>query len=579
MSFDTLKKTAGRELFTIVEFDLDSCANTFGVAPCTATGAVGTECYNTWKTCKDQANFVKTTKTYSFVYDQPAIPRDRNFFPALKDVKITSARITPSEGLGARATVHVTLQDFSDTDSYTDKYFKTRTYKPIDQGTFFGKLLARTPFYQNRFLRVKTGYLTNPFDTTNFRTRLYRIDKIVGPDSSGKVVITGRDLLYTSQNFMAPKANKGKIIGALTVSDVSGFTIDEDGASFPATSGTVRVGREIIQYATRSGNVFTTLVRGTNGTIAENHSVNAGVQNCLVYTNLNVVDVLIDLLQTYSDIASTYIPTADWNAEKNLWLQQFMLSTVISKPTKVSKLISELTEQCLLDIWFDDIEQQIKLKAFAPPQVNTPVNVLGDADIVQNSISVEDMPDKRLTQISFYYGMINFAEELTEEKNFENIFLKIDTDAESANEFGDIKPRSIFSRWITASNSSLAIQTAGRLLSRFSKTPTRIMFKIDMKDSAFGTGDFASLTVSKIQADNGSSLTHDIQIIEAQELEEGHLLQLTALNSGFDNKYAFIGPATLLNFTAESDTNKRKYVFISDASGKMSDGSPGYLIL
>ena len=54
------------EQVTVLEMDLDKCANVYGVAPCTAAGAVGTECYNAFPHCQDPANFVKTTKTWKF---------------------------------------------------------------------------------------------------------------------------------------------------------------------------------------------------------------------------------------------------------------------------------------------------------------------------------------------------------------------------------------------------------------------------------------------------------------------------------------------------------------------------------
>lgn len=49
--------TSGREPVQIVEIRQPVCKNTYGVAPCTASGAVGSECYNTNGTCQDLANF------------------------------------------------------------------------------------------------------------------------------------------------------------------------------------------------------------------------------------------------------------------------------------------------------------------------------------------------------------------------------------------------------------------------------------------------------------------------------------------------------------------------------------------
>ena len=42
-------------------FTLDFCDNTFGVAPCTATGAE--KCYKTLSTCQDTANYITDRKS------------------------------------------------------------------------------------------------------------------------------------------------------------------------------------------------------------------------------------------------------------------------------------------------------------------------------------------------------------------------------------------------------------------------------------------------------------------------------------------------------------------------------------
>ena len=56
----------GRQPFEYVEIDLDYCANTAGVAPCTATQTGDAKCL-TYATCNDTANLT-TTKTYRFVH-------------------------------------------------------------------------------------------------------------------------------------------------------------------------------------------------------------------------------------------------------------------------------------------------------------------------------------------------------------------------------------------------------------------------------------------------------------------------------------------------------------------------------
>ena len=57
--------TFGRKPITIVEIDVDFCALTYGTAPCTAALSAATprKCFNTFKTCQDQANFDQGTLT------------------------------------------------------------------------------------------------------------------------------------------------------------------------------------------------------------------------------------------------------------------------------------------------------------------------------------------------------------------------------------------------------------------------------------------------------------------------------------------------------------------------------------
>lgn len=51
------KDKLGREPVQLIEWKLPRCANVYGVAPCTASGPVGSECYNCLATCQDRPNY------------------------------------------------------------------------------------------------------------------------------------------------------------------------------------------------------------------------------------------------------------------------------------------------------------------------------------------------------------------------------------------------------------------------------------------------------------------------------------------------------------------------------------------
>ena len=70
MAYDEVKKDFVKEKFWVIEIDLDYCDNTYGIAPCTAqVGVTGTQkCFNTAKTCQDRPNYIKSPKTYRFLF-------------------------------------------------------------------------------------------------------------------------------------------------------------------------------------------------------------------------------------------------------------------------------------------------------------------------------------------------------------------------------------------------------------------------------------------------------------------------------------------------------------------------------
>ena len=66
MSYTSESAKYGRIPTVFVELDMDFCANTYGIAPCTASiGVTGaSKCYNTYATCQSKANFNKIGRAH-----------------------------------------------------------------------------------------------------------------------------------------------------------------------------------------------------------------------------------------------------------------------------------------------------------------------------------------------------------------------------------------------------------------------------------------------------------------------------------------------------------------------------------
>lgn len=598
MSYATERAKLGRIPIVVVELDLDKCSLTYGTAPCTAAGGSGNECYNTRATCQDTANYTKTTQTYKFCQPRTGLPIGETLFPVVgENVEFTPTEIRPDKGISLRAAVDIEVRDFPHHDRGVDPYVANRSYDATTQGTFFGKLLARNPYYIGRPMRVLVGYITDTWSWGNFQTHLYVIDSIDGPrmDGDGNLTytITGKDLLKLGDDkrIKIPAPSDGKLTGSLAAGATTSFTLDSAAtlADYPTGGATVAIGKEILSYASRSGYVCSTLSRGLHGTSDIAHNADDNVQVCASF-NANIVNVIHDILEDYIGIdGDTYIPfdeelatptgtNDEWDDEKDNWLN-VTINTVIPKPTGALKLLDALCRENQIDLWWDDEAQQIKLKTNTPPLGNAAVTELNEkGNIIEGSFKVRDMTDMRVSRVITYYDKINKIEG-EDPDNFARQDIFIDSDRESADTYDEERAEVIKSIWFTASNATNVSQQQQRMVSRFGRTPKLLEFELDAKDAILKTGDLADITTRHLQDVDGGNLTERYQIIYKKEKQLGHSAKYKALRFSFLTRNAFIGPNTLGTYGSESEANKNAYAFVGPNTGVFSDGGQLYLII
>ncbi len=603
MTYDASRIEDVRQPVTVVELDLDTCLNTYGVAPCTATGAAGSECYNTFASCQDKSNYNKGTKTYRFYTSVSNWPAGQTGFPCLKSAKFTPCRIDPKGSLGKRGVVTVKLTDFADDDLFTDKYQSTRSYNPETQGSFFRKLIKRTPYYKNRIMRVKQGYIRSPFSFNDFEDRLYVIDSI-DIDSRGGITIIGKDLLKLADNkkATAPTASTATLNGAITASATSIALQTGEGASFANDAytgiaisaslvGYAAIGDEVISYTGVSTDTLTGVTRGTNGTIADTHDDNDSVQKSLSFNSVNVVDILSYLLKTYAGVDESYIPydaglttptgvSDEWDSEKSAWLSGNNLTRMLTKSEGVTKIIESICMQNLIYIWFDEGTQKIKLKTIAPALRNEiPKTISDKANLIKDSVSVKDNDKGRISQIWVYYDIINLTEDLDKPKNYRKLSITIDTTSENANAYDEKSVKVIYADWLGSSNTGLITTLAGRLLVRYADTPSIIKAKIDAKDADFWTGGVLKLDTFNFQGFDGANELKKLQVLSISDDHDKQIMEITGETWAFsDNRYGFITPDTMGDYTAETAANQQAYGFICQNDGLYTNGDTGHLI-
>lgn len=523
-----------------VEMDVDMCGRTYGKGKCEAKlGKTGCEkCFNTRATCQDPENFKRETKTLRFVRDAGYQPIDIDAIPSVTNVSTTPAQIRPGEDLGKRSTVTVSFSDHPHHDRDLDPYWRERLsgearddgqgYDPAKAGSYWGKFRARQPYFRNRPLRIIQGVLGQSLD--DMVTRHYLMETVTGPTMNGQFTVRAQDVLKMADDdrAQAPVANNGTLAEDLpdkapeydsdndpdvSEDDEGSLSNDPDrkydainlqpegiGDEYP-DSGLVRIGHEVISYDERDGDTLRGLRRGQRGTEIKSHDEEDSVQLCLDYRGELASDIARDLLVNYAGVDEDYIDTDAWTDEDTEYINR-LFGNLITEPTSVNELLSDLTEQAGFFLWWDDIKRQIVFQALRQPD-STPTLITDADNIVQKQISVKEQDNKRLSQVWVAYGIIDPTEDHDKARNYRSIYVEVDADAESRNQYQRQKIQKIMGRWINQFNRPAAEMLTQRLLSMYRDPPRQVSFTMPWQQNILKTGEVFDLRTQLIQGANG----------------------------------------------------------------------------
>lgn len=574
---------ANIEPVQIVEIDIDYCTLSYGTGACDAVlGTTGVrKCFNTFATCQSKLNFDKGVKTIRFITPTSSVPKGEVYFPALKSVSAFSSSVnisgtSPKLGaLGKRGKVTVKLADFAYHDRYLDKYQSERVdgtaqsdeggYDPTDRGSFFTKLKSRFPYYSGRPLRVIDGYVDGGV-FTSVQTRHFIMTEVVGPDGNGNMTIEAKDVLTLAEkkSATAPIASKGELELDIATGSLSFNLLPSGiGSDYP-TSGYAVIGSEVVSY-TRSSDEVTLTGRGLYRTQEEEHSAGDTFQEALVYENELVSGVMSDLLNNYTDIPTSYIPTADYIAESERWASTLKLNTVITEPTSVAVLLGELAILGV-SIWWDDVDQEIKMKMTKPLDLGeVPYPISDNANI--KSISQEDRDEERLTQVHFYSLQSDPTDGAKDKSNYDRIRVTVDTEAEQENSYNDVHIREIFCRWLNVGGDASIRIRSRRLLARFNTAPKIIKFKVDAKDISIGLTDVVQVESRVISDDTGKPIPTLFEVTQRTETVAGHEIELMAQEYRYEGNYGYIMANDANPYGSATDQEKEEGCYIADAAG------------
>lgn len=589
MTFTAKKLKADRRPNVTVALLLDKCSRTYSVAPCTAPSNPGGECYNSFQTCVDPANYdpsttlvVRLGMASADIYPLATSTNSGSAIPCIEKIDFAPVKITPGKGLGYRANIAITCLDFPHHDIDYDPYVANRNYIATDQGTFWSKLLARNPHFTGRRISLFELYTDDTRDANQYKQRDYIIDRIEGPDKSGKIKIIAKDMLALAESLKAecPTASVGTLSADLASGTTSTFSLNTgEGSPYPSGEHVVRINSELIRITSRTSDTFTIAERGYGGTTADDHSADDTVQLCYWRQggSGDKVDlVLADLLENYAGIDASYIDSTTWAAERTEWINGYQLETIISTPTPVQNLLDEICVETNVNIWWSDLDQDIKFKVEAP--TFGALSQINDADLLEKSTEVISGYKERISQIQIYYNVRNWTEDRTA-KNYKNLKVSIDSDSESANGYNQKAIKKIFCRWLQ--NETFVAEVASRFLSRFKREMYTVRGYLDYKDYDFMVGQHFELNTNLIQNYDGSTKSVEFQMLSMQPENQAQRIKFEALQFSYEAaRRAAIGPTGLADYLSATGSELLAYSWICSSTGfNMSDGGDPWVIV
>jgi len=498
--------------------------------------------------------------------------------PSLKSVSTSPTKInlagsdTNSQGLGNRALCTISFDDHPHTDRVVDPYVDDRDYDPYQRSMFWRKFIARDKYVTGMLVARYEGYAGQALSA--MRQRQYFLDSLSGPNGRNGITIKAKDILarLEDRKAQAPVASPGELYADIADTDmtfeIAGALLSE----YPA-SGTLRIGDELLTYSaiaeTANGLEVTVTARGTDGSEASDHDATASVQECLRYTDAEPYVILRDLLNR-AGVSYSVMDYDNWQEEVDNYLPSYNLTTLVSKPTAITKLVSDIQEQSLLYIWWDEVDQLIKLRSVRG--VGTPPDVLTDEKhIIADTFSITTKPKSRVSQVWVNYNPRDWTKSFTDDNTWENLFISADLASEDDDHHGEPSVRKIYGQWLPTG--AMAENTASKIITRYVDIPRVAEWQMDAKDrDSYRVGDTVQIDthhdVDAYGVNRGTYWT----ITSTEEVVPGERVRYTAEDTTLYGLIYKIQASGAADYVAGQEVGHQ--CFIGDANGFLSDGVP-----
>jgi len=432
--------------------------------------------------------------------------------------------------------------------------------------------LVRNKYRQNIVVNVYEGYIGEALGSMSKRT--YFMQNVIGPDANGNVTIQCKDVLarIEERKAQAPIASPGELYADITDSQTSIEVANAVEADYPA-SGTIRINDELMTYSSRAtstnGITFTITARGSDGTNAAEHSAEDAVQECLRYTAQRIDTIVEDLMTNYGGIDASYLATTEWATEVDDYLPSYLLTTVITEPTSVTQLISEIQVQGTCFFWWCECNGTVKMKAIRG--VDAEVDLITEDNIIADSVTLKDKPRERVSQAWVYWGTRDYSRAVDDPNRYSSLIVNADLTSETDELYGEPSIRTIFGRWLPTG--ALAENTATKIITRYVDVPQEIKFRLDAKDRAYWTGDTIRIEHYLDVDEFGNKQIRRWTIISAEEVVRGDTVEYVAEDTTLYGEISFILAGGAADYPGAASAAFGA-AYIGDADGLLSDGEP-----
>ena len=240
-------------------------------------------------------------------------------------------------------------------------------------------------------------------------------------------------------------------------------------------------------------------------------------------------------------------------------------------PTGVNDLLAEFAN-IGLTIWWDEVDQKIKLRANRPAWGDEEIKDLSE-DYNNISIEQEDRDTDRINQVNFYLDTINISASHTDERNYSKLEAIADAEMAGEDAYNDNRIRTITSRILDNGDSSSARVFSKRLLNRFRLAPKRVIIEVDYRDD-MAVCDVVRLRSKYLVNADGTPSEELYQVIRRQDAKIGSRVRLVLQRYFYTQRYAAITPNDMPDYSNATDEQRSKYAFFAASDGTQWGAAP-----